>query len=146
MEKLNVCCAVVLASKTGTTGRIISLGKTFDEALEQAALKGFILDDDAHDLTVVTLSARAYNFLQGKARISWDEKSSRYPVIGKDLWLDTYGHMYDALVMMDETEEYRKPLGYTISGYHGEYFYQSSPYIDTRRKKKGVSFKFSAEV
>ena len=54
--------------------------------------------------------------------------------------------MYDALVMMDETEEYRKSLGYTLSGYDGEYFCQSSPYIDTRRKKKGVSFKFSPEV
>lgn len=145
MKKLNVCCAVVLASKTGTTDRIISLGKTFGEAIGQAALKGFNLNDDTHDLTAVMLSARAYNFLQGKARISWSD-SSRYPVIGKDLWWDVDDFMYDALVMMDETEEYRKPLGYTLSGYDGEYFYQSSPYIDTRRKKKGVSFKFSPEV
>ena len=145
MKKLNVCCAVVLASKTGTTDRIISLGKTFGEAIGQAALKGFNLNDDTHDLTAVMLSARAYNFLQGKARISWSD-SSRYPVIGKDLWWDVDDFMYDALVMMYETEEYRKPLGYTLSGYDGEYFYQSSPYIDTRRKKKGVSFKFSPEV
>lgn len=146
MEKLDICCAVVLASKTGNTDRIISLGKTFGEAIGKAALKGFILDDDAHDLTVMILSTRAYNFLQGKARISWDEKSSRYPIVGKDLWLDTYGHMYDALVMMDETEEYRKSLGYTLSGYDGDYFYQSAPYIDTRRVKKGTSFKLSPEV
>ena len=145
MKKLNVCCAMVLASKTGTTDRIISLGKTFGEAIGQAALKGFNLNDDTHDLTAVMLSARAYNFLQGKARISWSD-SSRYPVIGKDLWWDVDDFMHDALVMMDETEEYRKPLGYTLSGYDGEYFYQSSPYIDTRRKKKGVSFKFSPEV
>ena len=46
----------------------------------------------------------------------------------------------------DETEEYRKPLGYTLSGYDGDYFYQSSPHIDTRRVKKGVSFKLSPEV
>lgn len=145
MEKLDICCAVVLASKTGNTDRIISLGKTFDEALEQAALKGFILDNDAHDLTVVILSTRAYNFLQGKARISWSD-SFRYPVIGKDFWWDVDDFMYDALVMMDETEAWRKPLGYTLSGYDGEYFCQSAPYIDTRRVKKGTSFKFSSEV
>ena len=57
MEKLNVCCAVVLVSKTGTTDRIISLGKTFGEAIGQAALKGFNLSDNAHDLTVMILSA-----------------------------------------------------------------------------------------
>lgn len=145
MKKLDVCCAVVLASKTGNTDRIISLGKTFSEAIGKAALKGFSMNDDAHDLTAVILSVRAYHFLQGKACISWSD-SSRYPVIGKNLWWDVDDFMYDALVMMDETEEYRKPLGYTLSGYDGDYFYQSTPYIDTRCVKKGVSFKFSPEV